>query len=62
MFLAIGRITMRFLTRLAQEKKKSQKRQPKTAPLLVKKKELTQWLEAHRNQIELGEASSFVSG
>ena len=33
--------------------KKSQKRNPKTAPLLVKKKEeLTQWLEAHRNEIE----------
>ena len=43
--------------------KKSQKRNPKTAPLLVKKKEeLTQWLEAHRNEIELGEAGSFVSG
>jgi hypothetical protein len=29
---------MRFLTRLAQEKKKSHKRNPKTAPELVKKK------------------------
>jgi hypothetical protein len=28
---------MRFLTRLAQEKKKSQKRNTKIAPLLVKK-------------------------
>jgi hypothetical protein len=54
---------MRFLTRLAQEKKKSQKRNPKTAPILVKKKaELTQWLEAHRNEIALGEADTFVSG
>jgi transposase len=42
--------------------KKSQKRNPKTAPLLVKKEELTQCLEAHRHEIELGEASSFVSG
>jgi hypothetical protein len=38
LFLAIGRVTMRFLTRLAQEKKKSQKRNPKTAAFLVKKK------------------------
>ncbi len=59
----IGRVTRRFLTRLAQEKKKSQKRNPKTAPILVKKKaELTQWLEAHRNEIALGEADTFVSG
>ena len=63
LFLVLGRVTMRFLTPLAQEKKKSQKRNPKTAPLLVKKKEeLTQGLEAHRNEIELGEAGSFVSG
>jgi putative transposase len=40
--------------------KKSQKRNPKTAPELVKKnKELTQWLEAHRNEIELGELVVF---
>jgi putative transposase len=51
---------MRFLTRLAQEKKKSQKRNPKTAPEQVKKtKELTQWLEARRNEIELGELVVF---
>jgi hypothetical protein len=30
---------MRFLTLLAQEKKKSQKRNPKTAPEQVKKKQ-----------------------
>ena len=55
---------MRFLRLLAQENKKSQKRNPKTDPEQVKKqtKELTQWLEAHRNEIELGEAGSFVSG
>ena len=36
--------------------KKSQKRNPKTAPEMVKKKtkELTKWLEAHRQEIELG--------
>ena len=38
LFLAIGRVTMRFLTLLAQEKKKSQQPNPKTAPELVKKK------------------------
>jgi hypothetical protein len=57
LFLAIGRVTMRFLTLLAQEKKKYQKRNSKTAPELVnkKKEELIQWLEAHGNEIELGE-------
>jgi len=63
LFLVFSRVTMRFLSRLAEAGKNLRNVIPK---LLLfgsnKKEELTQWLEAHRNEIELGEAGSFVSG
>ncbi|NQE34299.1 hypothetical protein E5S67_02023 [Microcoleus sp. IPMA8] len=38
LFLVLSRVTMRFLTLLAQQKKKHQERNPKTDPELFKKK------------------------
>jgi hypothetical protein len=54
---------MRFLSRLAEAGKNLRNLIPKLLLFWSKKKEeLTPSLEAHRNEIELGEAGSLVSG
>ena len=63
LFLVLIRVTMRFLSRLAEAGKNLRNLIPKLLLFWSKKKEeLTPSLEAHRNEIELGEAGSLVSG
>ena len=51
--LVLSKVTMRFLSRLAEAGKNLRNVIPKLLFLWSKKKEeLTQWLEAHRNEIE----------
>ena len=53
LFLVLSRVTMRFLSRLAEAGKNLRNVIPKLLFFWSKKKEeLTQWLEAHRNEIE----------